>query len=382
MIAMPLKATHLPGLPAPQERAAEPALRRSGDLIGIQYARALAAMMVVVFHLQPQFLRMGYAPPMWSGLAAGVDIFFVISGLIMWITTCDRPVSPLTFLGRRLVRIVPLYWLATSVTVILMILAPSVLQTARFDLGHVIASYVFLAWRNPGTGAYDPVVIPGWTLNYEMAFYLVFAVLLLVGRSYRLPLAAALLGGLAWLGSAPGAAHGGQMAFYTAPIMLEFVFGMALGELHARTDWVQRLGRRGGAMAVLGGFALLVAGPELALGLPRFLLFGVPALAVVAGALALDGLGALRENRLLLLLGNASYSLYLTHPFVLSALSQIWRKAHLDALPGGLAAFAVLAVLLCCLLAAISFRLVELPLIAFFRGRRRVRGLSLNLPLK
>jgi len=368
MTTMPITATHLPVL---QDRAAEPALRRSGDIIGIQYARALAAMMVVVFHLQPQFLRMGFAPPLWSGLAAGVDIFFVISGLIMWITTCDRPVSPLTFLGRRLVRIVPLYWLATSVTVILMIVAPSVLQTARFDLGHVIASYAFLAWHNPGTGAYDPVVIPGWTLNYEMAFYLVFAALLLVGRSYRLLLVAALFGALAWLGSAPGAAHSGQMAFYTSPIMLEFVFGMALGELHARTDWVQRLGRKGGLLAVVCGFALLVAGPALAPGLPRFLVFGVPALAVVAGALALDVLGALRESRWLLLLGNASYSLYLTHPFVLSALSQIWRKGHLDALPGGLAVFAVLAVLLCCLLAALSYRLVELPLIAFFRGRRR-----------
>jgi peptidoglycan/LPS O-acetylase OafA/YrhL len=340
-------------------------------LIGIQYARALAAMMVVVFHLQPQFQRMGFAPPMWFGLAGGVDIFFVISGLIMWITTCDRQTPPLTFLGRRLVRIVPLYWMATSVSVVLMILVPSVLQTARFDLPHVIASYAFLAWRNPGTGTFEPVVIPGWTLNYEMFFYLVFAALLPVRRSRRLPLAAALFGSLAVLGSLSGAAGDSQLAFYTSPLLLEFVMGMMLGELHARSGYLDRLGRCGAVCMVVAGLALLLAGPDLAPALPRFVIFGVPALAVVAGVLALDTLGALRENRLLLLLGNASYSLYLVHPFVLSALGQIWRKGHLDALPGGLWLFAVVAVLLCSVLAVLSYRLVELPLVTFFRGRRR-----------
>jgi len=362
-------------LPAPataaMPSAAGTTARRSADLIGIQYARALAAMMVVVFHLQPQFLRMGFAPPMWSGLAAGVDIFFVISGLIMWVTTYDRPMSPLPFLGRRLARIVPLYWAATSVTVILMILAPALLQTARFDLAHVIASYAFLAWQNPGTGAYEPVVIPGWTLNCEMFFYLVFSGLLLVRRSRRLLLAAAVFAMLALLGSLSGAARDGALAFYTAPIMLEFVFGMVLGELHVRTGLGQGMGRAGGAGAVLVGLALLLIGPELAPAVPRFVLFGVPALAIVAGALALDAQGALRDNRLLLMLGNASYSLYLTHPFVLSALSQIWRKQHLDHLPMGLWLFGAVAILLSCLLAALSYQLVELPLMSFFKKRRR-----------
>lgn len=362
-------------MPAPAQAvipfAAEATARRSADLIGIQYARALAAMMVVVFHLQPQFLRMGFAPPMWSGLAGGVDIFFVISGLIMWITTCDREITPLTFLGRRFMRIVPLYWMATTVSVVLMILVPSVLQTARFDLAHVIASYAFLAWRNPGTGAFEPVVIPGWTLNYEMAFYLAFAALLLVRRSLRLPLAAMLFSAFVALGSLSGGAEDSRMGFYTSPLMLEFVFGMALGELHVRSGLLPRLGRRGAAIAVLGGLAALIAGPDLAPALPRFILFGVPAVAVVAGMLALDILGAVRENRLLLLLGNASYSLYLTHPFVLSALGQIWRKGHLDALPAGLGLFAVVGVLLCCLFAALSYWLAELPLMAFFQRRRR-----------
>ncbi|MFM9937197.1 MAG: acyltransferase family protein [Novosphingobium sp.] len=350
---------------------AEPAQSRGGDLIGIQYARALAAMMGVVFHLRPQFVRMGFEPPMWSGLAAGVDIFFVISGLIMWVTTCDRATSPLTFLARRLARIVPLYWMATSVSVILMLLVPDVLQTARFDLAHVIASYAFLAWQNPGTGTYEPVIIPGWTLNYELFFYFVFSVLLLADRSRRLLLAAAIFGGLAWLGSVSGTARNGQQVFYTAPLMLEFVFGMVLGELYVRTSFVQGMGRRHGALAVVSGLALLLIGPALAPGLPRFVLFGLPALAVVAGALALDTVGAVRDNRLLLLLGNASYSLYLTHSFVLSALSQIWRKLHFDHLPMGLWLFAVLVITLSCLLAAMSYRLVELPLIAFFRGRRQ-----------
>jgi len=369
MTSLALPAPAVAAMPTPANTGASLAARRGADLVGIQYARALAAMMVVIFHLQPQFLRMGFAPPMWAGLAGGVDVFFVISGVIMWITTRDRDTAPLTFLSRRLARIVPLYWAATSVSVVLMLLVPSVLQTARFDLPHVIASYAFLAWRNPGSGAFEPVVIPGWTLNYEMFFYLVFAALLLVKRAYRLPLAAALFGALALLGSQYGEGLDGRIAFYTSPLLLEFVAGMVLGELHARTGWLTRLGRRGALGAVLGGLALLLAGPDLAPALPRFLQFGLPAAALVAGVLALDTLGAIRDNRLLLLLGNASYSLYLVHPFALSALGQIWRKAHLDALPGGLAFFAGVAVVLSCVLGVLSYRLVERPLGTLFRRR-------------
>jgi len=99
----------------------------SGELIAIQYARALAALLVVINHLCPQFLRMGFAPPMWDGLAGGVDIFFVISGVIMWVTTCDRAVSPTAFLRKRITRIVPLYWMITTFPVVLMVLLPHAL---------------------------------------------------------------------------------------------------------------------------------------------------------------------------------------------------------------------------------------------------------------
>ena len=153
--------------------------------------------------------------------------------------------------------------------------------------------------------------------------------------------------------------------------MLEFVFGMGLGELYARTGLLKAISPRWAVFIALSGIVFILIGPSLAPDVSRFLLRGIPALAVVTGVLALDAQGAVRENWLLLLLGNASYSLYLTHPFVLSALSQFWRKRHLDHLPLGLWLFAALAITLSCLLAALSYRLVELPLIGFFRRRRR-----------
>ncbi|MGH6808111.1 MAG: acyltransferase family protein, partial [Ensifer adhaerens] len=78
---------------------------------GIQYLRALAALGVVLFHAAE---RTGHH---FAIGAAGVDVFFVISGFIMWVISDRRPVAPLSFLKERLRRIAPIYWLATVVMI-------------------------------------------------------------------------------------------------------------------------------------------------------------------------------------------------------------------------------------------------------------------------
>lgn len=79
-----------------------------GQFVGIQYLRGIAALMVVIFHLEPQLNRMNYSGPWLPGLSSGIDIFFVISGFIMWTTTYNRSTSPLHFWRRRVIRIVHL----------------------------------------------------------------------------------------------------------------------------------------------------------------------------------------------------------------------------------------------------------------------------------
>ena len=125
--------------------------------------------------------------------------------------------SPWVFLQKRLARIVPLYWLLTTIMVVLLLVAPQLLQSTRFDLPMSIASYLFIAWPNPVEAAgLKPVMIPGWTLNYEMAFYLLLALGLTMKAAWRGPSVIGVLLVLAALSPLPmpPIAH-----FYASPFM-------------------------------------------------------------------------------------------------------------------------------------------------------------------
>ncbi|MGX9962724.1 acyltransferase family protein [Roseomonas sp. F4] len=306
-------------------------------LNAIQYLRAIAAMMVVMFHLGVPMHRLGFvgAWPEWP--ARGVDIFFVVSGLIMWMVTADRHVRLRDFYYRRLVRIVPLYWLVTSFIVGLLLLAPGLVQSGRFDAWHVVASYLFLPAPHPAIDMVAPVLIPGWTLNYEMFFYALFGLTLLLPSRRRLWAICGVLGLLVVLGAlVPGG--GLAFAFYTSPIMLEFGFGVALGAALSR-GWALPPGLAWTAIAL--GFLVLVASDRMHA--PQILVAGLPALAIVAGAVSLEMAGRVPSLRLPHLLGDASYALYLTHTVVLSAVGQIALRLGVTTLPGGLLIFALLA---------------------------------------
>src|SRR5437764_3885196 len=138
--------------------------------------RGIAASMVVFVHLDVQLKRLGYASYDASWLGSGVDIFFVISGFIMWVSVERRPgMSAGEFFGNRLMRIVPLYWLVSAGVLCITFAAPQLLHSTVFNAPHALASFLFLPARHPLTGEFWPLLVPGWTLNYEMLFYLLFA---------------------------------------------------------------------------------------------------------------------------------------------------------------------------------------------------------------
>lgn len=323
---------------------APPAERRQ-TLYGIQYLRAFAALAVVAFHAAE---RSGHA---FAIGAAGVDVFFVISGFIMWVIVERRPVSPGRFLIDRLRRIVPVYWLATGVMAAgaLAGLFPNLVLTA----GHVAASLFFVPARSPSSGELWPVLVQGWTLNYEMFFYAVFAACLFLPARLRLAAMAAvfllLVGvGLAVKSDAP------LVVAYTRPIILEFVAGMVIARL-----WLS--GRVPGRPA-----ALLLAGLGLA-GFAAIAILRLPfdewtcgplACALVYGTASLDRQGCVPRLAVPALLGDASYSIYLWHTF---AISVVAKAGAMLGLPPSLvfvaSACAGLAAGLC------AYRLVERPLL-------------------
>lgn len=322
-------------------------------LYGIQYLRAAAAFAVVLFHAAE---KSGYH---FAIGAAGVDIFFVISGFIMWVICDRRPVTPVQFLAERARRIVPIYWLATAAMVAGAIvgLFPNLKLTAT----HVLGSLFFLPVRSPSNGEIWPVLVQGWTLNYEMFFYLVFASGLLLPKAPRLAAIAVLFVSLTVFGMA--ASPDNAFVFtYTRPIILEFVAGMILGQA-----WLS-----GRVPGVLGGAALIAAG------LAGFAIIqiggfgfdawtcGPLAVAMVLGILALEAKDLIVKWPVPAFLGNASYSIYLWHTFAISVVAKLGLALGL---PGPL--ILVSSVLAGIAIGSLAYLMIERPLVQWFQGPRK-----------
>ena len=145
-------------------------------LASIQILRAAAALSVTLFHAGQ-----------WSHLdcavgAAGVDVFFVISGFVLW-TACEaRPQSPAAFLLARVGRILPLYWIVTLAVAAVAIAAPMAVPIVLPDLRHMVLSLLLLPHTDPAGGPF-PLLPTGWTLTYEAFFYLVMALALAAPRT-------------------------------------------------------------------------------------------------------------------------------------------------------------------------------------------------------
>jgi exopolysaccharide production protein ExoZ len=334
-------------------------------LHSIQYLRGIAAFLIVLVHLPLQLERMGYAGHWPSWLNIGVDIFFVISGFIMWTSTHGTAVTPMQFLQRRLVRIVPLYWLLTAGTVVLLALAPSLLQSGKFELAHIVKSFLFIAAEHPVTHRMEPVLVPGWTLNLEMFFYVVFALCLALPAQFRTGMTILVLVAItACRGFFPGQDSLG--AFYTSGMILEFVYGIALGVAYTRWTTVPRISPM--VLAGLVCVCVVSAVILLASDLPREIRYGVPSLMLVAGGLAAERCGRMVHNRLLHTIGDASYSLYLTHGIVLSMIGQAWRKVGAASLPFSHLLFTVVAVVIVTIIAIGVYRWIERPMGLMLRG--------------
>ena len=361
--------THLQGDP-PEAR-----VRASTRIDAVQLLRAVAAVLVVIGHAQTSaattgalhgaaFQRLTLLP--WG---AGVDLFFVISGFIMVYASqrlFGAPGASGEFLRRRLTRVAPLYWLCTAAYVAILLLAHLRGDPRAPEPAWVAASFAFLPYLRPdGAGAF-PVFDLGWTLNYEVFFYLLFAAALVLPRRRAVGLVLAALTALTVAGviARPSAT---ALRFWTQPILMDFAFGVAVGAL--RCEGVRlsagvrvALACVGAALLALdplGVFSGAAPGTTVGNGWARVLAAGAPA----AGLLAAASLGPdVRDRRLgpAVALGNVSYSLYLVHPFVLIAMEKLAvRTGVFDRV--GYGWMAVLAIAASLALAFLVFHLVEQP---------------------
>ena len=311
--------------------------------------------MVVFVHLDVQLKRLGYGTLDAAWLSSGVDIFFVISGFIMWVSVARRPATSAgEFMRNRLIRIVPIYWLVSVGVLAMTIVAPEFLHSTVFSAPHALASFLFLPARHPVTGEFWPLLVPGWTLNYEMLFYLLFAGAIAGADGVprrRLAIIAVLITSVVLLGTALEN-RVDVMHFYANPILLEFLAGILIGivylERRVRSSWAW-------FVPFGAGFVLLWLSQRTGLFASATNL--VAASMIVAGALFAPAF----SNRALKALGDASYSLYLTHVVTLAAIGQMW-VGGLQRL--GAPLFVISALTSCVLAASLCYRFLERPITA------------------
>jgi len=279
-------------------------------LISVQSLRALAAWVVVFHHFMQVFFNFEAHTPLEHLFAdrgaVGVDVFFVISGLVIFLATVDKDLPPWRFMLYRLARIVPAYWFYTLLMALLVIAVPPMFPNDHVVLGHLLKSLLFIPAQSPSGLGVLPLLDVGWTLNFEMLFYFLFAWTLLVRWPYRLVGVAALLFLVCYVGPSLGFIP----VFYRSDIVLEFLMGIGIGMLYRRGCCQARP-----CWALLGIVWALLAIYYWPVS-PRGVVWGVPSATLVLSCVTLEPY--FNNSRLLKLIGDCSYSVYLIHMLVLS----------------------------------------------------------------
>ena len=331
--------------------------------------------MVLASHLaqsEIRFLTDAITPVWLVAGVSGVDLFFVISGVVMvYVTRATPPADPkaiTAFLYARITRIFPVYWVFTTAMLAAYLLVPGLSRSAEgFNL---TASLLLLPSHQP------PILVVAWTLIHEMYFYFAFAVLLIAPARW-LP---ALLAG--WLIGVVAAQWGGldeinawtRIAFH--PLTAEFAMGCAVGLLIVTGR------RRFGAAALgLGVIWWIAASALLApydafgaapMGWDRVAAWGVPAALIVYGALSLELDRKLHIPSALVRIGDWSYALYLCHLPIVAMLSRVWASRGPDIGPLDNVILLMLAAVASLAVAAAAHHLIERPALRATRaaGRR------------
>jgi exopolysaccharide production protein ExoZ len=304
-------------------------------LAGIQSLRGVAANLVVIFHclaigllpkygFQPQFERLSFLRNFWSG----VDLFFCISGFVMCYSYINSKVSGVEFFRARLVRIVPLYWICSTA-----VFSITVFQGSNGDLAWYLQSLLFFV----DLETREPILAAGWTLQYEMFFYLIFAVVLLLFKRYRFLIISLCLV---------------SIAIYQTNhfIILEFILG-GIAYLFYKSHFFSRYSNAIFCIFfTVYVFSLFSYNQDTAINY-RVIFFGIPALFIVA-SLA----NSKMPEKSLQTAGNYSYSLYLIHFPLLSFYFKIMNLLDLRFLPGWL--LILLAVVFCNVAAFLTWKFI------------------------
>jgi exopolysaccharide production protein ExoZ len=303
------------------------------NIKSVQFLRFVAAALVVCDHLASALLK--YFPATSSSQlmyitgfgACGVHIFFVISGFVMMYTSFSvhgEGFNWQDFISRRAIRIYPIYWVYASIYII-----------ARYLLG---TPYSLSPWQFVGAYLLLPneaanIIGPGWTLSFEVYFYICFSIAMSFGLRAGMKLLfvfflASTLAGVLLRPSSDAALH-----VFTNSLLLEFLAGMFIGYLVISK---RRVIRSASMTMIVVGLVLFLVGIVVGYQrLPSALMWGIPSALIVGGAVFQEVSGrAPSLVRRLAWLGDSSYSLYLLHVLVIDSVLVTLVNAHVNIASG------------------------------------------------
>lgn len=288
----------------------------NNTLQSIQLLRGIAALSVVYVHVlaTPNF-----------GLF-GVDIFFVISGFVMTLVT-TKNTNPTAFFLHRLIRIVPLYWMLTTCLLVVIVFAPNLLSSTTLNFTNFLKSLFFIPYFKE-SHLIQPFLFVGWTLNYEMLFYLcITSGLMLSSRHYLLIAISALV--LIYLTLGVLADNSLLNGFFGNLKIFEFVLGILAFKIY-RFGYLKNIPYLFGLFISAGCLFFMIYAETKQIKIDSFFTYGIPSFFLLLSALSLELImGSPIVKTIATFVGDTSYAIYLSHAFVIEFIRKVVIK-HSD----------------------------------------------------
>lgn len=334
-------------------------------IVSVQYMRAIAVILVVYHHAFRTSVASAFDNLSYGEF--GVDVFFVISGIVMWVSTSHRSIPVKTFWKNRLIRIFPLWTIALTAWIALRLIVPDRLNGADLTPVTVPLSYLLVPhFHAVFEGHIWPILVPGWTLQFELFFYFLFGCsLIFLSSNRRLAALSAAILVLVAAGMV-SEFQDARLLVATDPLLIEFLAGVWIGVAFPR---LQSLDPKLGFLFAGLGFLLSLlswffGAPEAL----RVIFYGVPAVLVLMGACILEPMARTHYSRLWGLLGDASYSIYLFHGIALAICAGMWTRLGLGGGAWSLLMFIPMAIAVAVAGSCVAYLVLERPLLAMFRN--------------
>jgi peptidoglycan/LPS O-acetylase OafA/YrhL len=340
---------------------------KKDDIKSIQILRALAALSVVYTHCADN-----YETPKAGDF--GVDIFFIISGFIIAYVVSTNTEH---FFMKRFIRIWPMYFISTVVMAFCVIIFPTLINSTKVSVSGFIKSIFFVPYMQY-EGKHQPILGQGWTLNFEIFFYLVMFICVLVVRNKKF-ISLCCIGLLVFFLAALNFFDVKDfiLNYYRTGLIPEFIYGIIL---YMAYNWFGEKynGKKvpagikiAGAVCSAGAFVFLFYSQSNAFMISknRNIYFGIPAFVVVSSLLITEkGIGENIVTRLLVKIGNASYAMYLFHYFIVVFIARVIFRNITNGTMIVEVAKTTLTIIITIVVSIVTYEMIDSPIQKYFKG--------------